>query len=411
MAGNEGTQDTTGMVQATPEQIQAVLQGGNINQVAAEAAVEPQQTEEETKTEETPAETPPAATEETPPAEETPAEEPEAFNLEFFNKQFSTEFADEDGVKEALASTKRVAELEAKLKEFSSQQEELDMLREENDPMKYFENEDELRAAMFRKAVPGKDPAMVAKLFGSDLSQASDFDVLTWMTMLDNPGLKGGEAGARELVADLYGIDDPSNLSDLDTMTLNKLMVSASKERQRLDELKQGVQLPEKKDYSSLLEQRKQEAAEQQEKLSSSWQTVASAVVKEFPDIVISDEGKDGAEATEVFRYSVGKDMTEEFVAPIVESMIKAGVPVDQTSAVALGTAIQKEYVYQNMDKIVKQAIKTKVAEVEEKTLEEEHNPGTPNEKDRPTSGGNDNTSRILQDLRGGGAMSPKRAI
>lgn len=394
------------MQEMTPDQINQFMSGGDINKIAQQEAPKEEEKPEEHK----PVDTPDAPTveNESGAAPDTPPEVPQEFNIEFFNKQFSTEFTDEDSIKEALKSVQEIEGLKKQVDTISTLNEELEILRKElSEPNELF-SEDDYRVAQFRKTFPDKDPAVVAKLFSADLSNVNDFDFLTWMTMLDNPNLDGGEKGARELVADLYGIDDAGDLSELDTLTKNKLRRDAGKDRTRLSEMKTGLPVPEKKDYSTIVEQRKAEQVEKLEKLNADWNTLASAVIKEYPDFVINDTDKDG-NVTELFRYKVGGDISAETVKPIVDGFIRAGVPVDKASGQALGVALQKDFLYRNRDKIIQQAIKDATAKLEEKTLQEEHNPGKPNESERKTGTGPNVTDQILNDLRNGG-LQPKRA-
>jgi hypothetical protein len=393
------------MQEMTTEQKEQLMRGGKISEIAQQETPTPE-VPEEPKPIDTPDE--PTVDDKGGAAPETPLEVPQEFDIEFFNKQFSTEFTDEDGVKEALKSIQEIEGLKKQVGTIASKDEELEVLRTEADPMKYFASEDDYRVAQFKRTFPDKDPAMVAKLFSTDLSQANDFDVLTWMAMLDNPDLIGGESGARELVADVYGVDDISDLSGMDSLTKNKLKVNAKKEMDRVKDMKADIKLPEKRDYETIKEERQAAQLEKTEKLNSDWKTIAAAVVKEYPDFVINNTDKDGNE-TEAFRYKVGGDMTEDNVKPIVEGFIKAGIPVDEKSAQALGVALQKDFLYRNRDKILLQAIKDASAKQEEQTLEEEHNPGKPNENERNTGGKPNLSDQILQDLRSGG-LQAKRA-
>jgi hypothetical protein len=172
--------------------------------------------------------------------------------------------------------------------------------------------------------------------------------------------------------------------------------------------MKDGIKLPEKRDYETIKEERKAEQVEKLEKLNSDWSTVATAVVKEYPDFVINNTDKDGKE-TEAFRYKIGNEMSAEHVKPIVEGFIKAGIPVDEKSAQALGVALQKDFLYRNRDKIIQQAMKDVSARQEEETLQEEHNPGKPNEAERKPGGKPNVTDQILQGLQNDG-FGPKKA-
>jgi len=122
---------------------------------------------------------------------------------------------------------------------------------------------------------------------------------------------------------------------------------------------------------------------------------------------VINNTDKDGKE-TEAFRYKVGNEMSAEHVKPIVEGFIKAGIPVDEKSAQALGVALKKDFLYRNSEKIINQAIKDASARQEEAELNETHNPGKPNENERKTGGEANQTEQILQDLRSGGLQAKK---
>ena len=395
------------MTLLTPEQTSEAFKGADISQLAREVA-ERQQAEVAEKKEEIIEGDEVNEVADQKKVEEVAAEEPQPFNLEFFNKQFSTEFKDEDSIKATLESVKKIADLEKQAAEIPSLKEEIEFLRAETDPMKYFPSEDDFRVAQFKRQFPDKDPGMVAKLFSMDLSQAKDFDVIAWSMMLDNPDLDGGEVGAREFVADKYGIEDPNDLSELSSLTKNQLKVNARQDRARITQMKADIVLPEKKDYSSLLAEKKQTAEAQEAELRTSWSTITEKMVSEFPDIVINETDKDG-KITEVFKYAVGKDLSNEMVAPLVDSLVKSGIPIDEKAVRILGNAIQKEYVHTNFDKIVKLAIKNATATLEEKVLEEEHNPSPPNEKERKVGDSKDLTSKILQDLKSG-AGSAKRA-
>ncbi len=401
--------EITGMVELTPEDKQKLIGGANISKLAEQAAVNKEEPTPPVvdKEIEKPADTP--KVDDKPADGKAPTEDvPQAFDISFFNKQFGSEYETEDSIKEALDGSNKIGDLQKQIDTIPSLQEELEVLREASDPMQYFRSEDDYRVAQYQKAFPDKDASMVAKLFSTDLTQADDFDVLVWTKMLDNPNLDGGETGARELVAHLNGIEDHTDLSELDTLTKNQLKVAAREERMKVATLKEGVQLPEKKDYESLKEQRTTEATQRLEKLTEDWSTVSDAIVKGYPDIVINNTDKEG-NVSEFFKYSVGKDLGEDIIKPTVDSFIKAGIPVDEKSAQILGAAIHKEFVYQNFDKMVRAAVKNHTAELEQKTLEDQHNPGAPKDQERPKEGANDLTAKIMHDLKHG-AQTPMKA-
>ena len=331
------------------------------------------------------------------------------FDLEFFNKQFQQDFKDVESLKKVFDSPQKIKELEDQVEKMKSLEEELSFLREEADPMKYFPSEDDFKVAQFRRQFPDKDPSAVAKLFATDISKMSDFDLLVWAEMLNTPDMEGGEAGARELIADNYGIDDSGNLSDLDSLTRNKMRRDARKERESINKMKEEIQLPEKRDYASLMDEKKKSAEEAKANLNSAWQDISSRVIAEFPDIVINDKDENG-ETTEYFRYSIGKDLNQEAISDVINGMVELGVPVNEESVRELGREIQKDFISSNLAKIVKAAVKDKLAKEKEATLEEEHNPGKLTDKERPKGSSGDLTSKILSGLRED-RYTPKRAI
>jgi hypothetical protein len=329
--------------------------------------------------------------------ESTTTEQPTVFEVNDFNQRFSTDFKDEDSIRNVLSSVERVSELEAQLKELDSLKEENLLLKESLDPLKYFDTEDDFKVALFKKQFPDKDASVAHKILTKDLSQMSDRDVIAHSILLDNPDLKGGLQGAIEMVNDKYGIDEDG---DLDALTENKIKVDARSARSSINTIKSQIQLPDKIDVNALAAQKKELMEQKQAKLKEGWSAIGKEVVSTLPDLVITDT-IDGKEVP-VFKYSMTRDFPQEVMNGLVETMVNNGVDLSKDAASAMIEVAKEKYISQNFSKIAKAIREDALAKAEEERLIKQHNPGTPKpQAEPPANKAKNDQQRLLADLSG----------
>jgi len=354
----------------------------------AEDVVEPK---EEPKAEE-PKEEPkdePAATQE--PAEE-PKEEPQTlFDITEINKRFSTEFEDEDSLKAAIDSSKRVGELEKQLKEFETLKEENLTLRENLDPMKYFTSEDAYKIEQFKREFPDKVPDVAYKLFTQDISGISDKDMLAYSMMLDDPDLD--QATALEVVERDYGLEEGE---EIDKVTAAKIRKDARVARNEVGQMKSQIKLPDKIDVDSLTAQQKELRDKRRQQLSEGWKNVAKEVANNLDDVVLKDD-----EGNELFRYSVTKDFPQEVVDQVADTLSQAGADISEDAAKTASQVMRQNYLAQNFDKILKLAIDNERAKAEEERLKKQHNPGSDKTDPAPQNKGDDLNAKVASKIGG----------
>jgi hypothetical protein len=334
----------------------------------------PVETPKETPPQETPpVETPPENTVTPPEVPETPpVEEPKEtiFEINEINQRFETEFKDEGEFRLALDSLKRIEELEAKANELDNLKEENIILKENLDPMKYFDSEDEFRAALFKKQFPDKDATTAYQLFSADLDSLEHKDIIAYDMMLNTPGIT--KADADLIVADKYGIED----GEIDPLGATKMKVDAAAAKRGIASLKSQVTLPDKVDVDSLASQQKELLAQKKELLSKGWKDIGKEVERTLSDLKVSGKDAEGEEWS--FTYSMAKDFPSDVTQEMADYMASTGTELTKEAVQQMGAAMQREYFYQNKDKILASFREDILAKAEETRLKKQHHPGTP---------------------------------
>ena len=194
-------------------------------------------------------------TEPTTPTTTTPTvEEPPKATVFFenINKAFGTQLKSDDEFKALLDTPKKISDYEARLKDYEDlkksaedRQKEIERLEGLTDPLKYFPSPDAYIAAQLQIQNPGKDPALLHKLVTTDVNKMDDFDLLVEAMKMFVPGLPEGGAGVRNVLYKKYGIDSEIDPKDWDIGTKTQIAIDAATERNRINELKKGIKLPQ----------------------------------------------------------------------------------------------------------------------------------------------------------------------
>lgn len=332
------------------------------------------------------------------PQEQT-VETEEVFEINDFNQRFEKSFTNESELKLALDGLERIKELEGQVAELEDVKKENLLIKENLDPRKYFESDDEFRAVLFKKQFPDRDAATAFKLMSSDISQMEPKDLIAYEMMLNTPGITKADADA--IINQTYNIED----GEIQPTDLARIKVDGANAARNIGALKSQITLPEKTDVDSLVSQQKEMQKQKMDNLMKGWGDVGKEVERTLSDLNVSGKDAEGEEWG--FTYSMSKDFPTEVTQSMVDFMAKSGVELTNESVQIMGEAMQKEYFYRNMDKIITAVRDDTIAKFEEKKLREQHNTETPKPNAEPSGDeGADMNSQILSELNKGAARS-----
>jgi len=347
--------------------------GGDV----APVVVEPTGGEEPPKEEEAPkvegvVDTPPPIVEDT------------KFDISFFNKAFGTEFDSEDSLKVAIQNSSKAKELEAQLAEYESLKSDVEYYKNGINPLDYFASEDDFRVQQFKKQNPDKDANVAIKAFTSDLSKADDLDVLVMYEMLNDSKLKGGEAGAKEIVADQYGID----LDDRDSWTTlqeNKLRKAANLARSEISEMKGKIELPKSVNLQSQREETMRLETEKKEQLKTKWTATVDNMFSHMEKVPIYDVDAEGKK-TELFNYVVDDKSKAVLKDEVTNLLVGLGKDITEDNIKEAGQYVYERFALANMAKMFKAYGNDLLARQEQKIDAEIHNAEKPVLDIKPTT-------------------------
>jgi hypothetical protein len=172
---------------------------------------------------------------------------------------------------------------------------------------------------------------------------------------------------AKKILADDYNIDLSEPPEQWDELARGKLQRAAIDARQEIKTFQSEVEMPSIKSEEDLQAERAQAA----ETLQEEWKPITPKLTS-FDKITIP--GQEGEEAFEFEVPQSFKDGLGEFF----KAMITGGElePTEETVAFLIGER-NKEFIYQNLDKIAA-SIRASVQTTEEKKTDEELNNTTP---------------------------------
>lgn len=265
------------------------------------------------------------------------------FDISSLNSYFGTNFENEDQFKSVLSLQDILKQKDEELGKYKTGFEEYQSKLTENekklqelsqpvDVKALFANEELYKVNELAKKYPGKDASIIQKIISTDESTANPFELLVLNELNSNPKIKGGEKGARELVADRYGIDleDVASLDKLPDLTVNKLERDANKVRDEFRTLKSietsSLDLPRIKEESQ------QKAKEQYEAKVKIANPVAKKLIDNFKQFEVNDSVDGNVET--LFKYDVvWKDGLKEAIEQQVTNYLASVDSVDETVA------------------------------------------------------------------------------
>jgi len=331
---------------------------------------------------------------------------PEPVQTDFWsslNEKLKTDFKSEDDIRSLIENSSKVKTLEEQLKDFDTLKADIEFYKESADPLKHFANEDEYRLQQFRKSNPEKDSSVAYQVFTSDIDKLSDLDVLAKYELLNNE-VEGGDAGAKELVAQQYSLDLESDPKDWSTLSRNQLKKAANLVRKEFKDLKESYKLPEKVDLASKRQSDQQAIAQRKELIEKGWTEVIPKALNEIKEIEINDTDKDG-NVEPLMKYVIDEDLKKELGEEAKQILLANNVDINAESGKFIDKYIKDQYVTRTLPKILKAYATTLMAELDAKRDKEIHNP-TPIKTDpRPASADDTEKQRLIDYALGGGGF------
>lgn len=388
----------------------------NLPKAFEEPAVETKPTEtasaEVTPTVVAPTEAKPADANEVK-AEVKPVEvvsEPEPkLDLSFFNKLYKTDFKSEADITALIERSSKASELENKLKEYESLKADIEYYKKGINPLDWFDSEDDFKIQQFKKTHKDKDASIAYKLFGSDLSQTSDFDLIVQYELM-NGGIVGGEPTAIEFVANKYGIENINNPAEWTALTKTQLKRAADGVRREISTLKSEIKLPE---TINLAEKREADAKRQADELEASkkgWTEAMPKLLENLKEVDISDSTNDG-KVEPLLKYVIEDEVKNGLGNAIMEQLIINKIPINDNTVKEVGNSILKEYVYHNLPKLLKAYANPLLAALDKKKDEETHNPTVIKTEHKPDALTEEETRKkqLTEMLIGGNKFKPNK--
>ncbi len=301
-------------------------------------------------------------------------------NDEQLNTFFGTTGKTKDDFNNALTVATKVGEIESRNSELAQ---ELDSLRsshaalkKELDPLSYFSSQEAYVAEQLRKKYPTMDAVAIQKAVTQDVSEMSDIDVLALHDTIKRPGARGGEEMAKKILADDYGVDLSEPSSQWDEIARGKIERAAFDARQEIKTFSSEVEMPSAKSE----EDRQADRAQAAEALKAEWEPITPKLTS-FDKITIP-----GQEGEEAFEFEVPQSFRDE-LGGFFEAMITQGElePTEETISFLIEQR-NKEFIYQNLDKIRASIVAAERSAAEERLDRELNNTSPANTNTAPAS-------------------------
>jgi hypothetical protein len=356
---------------------QAEMEETNIEEASAVETVE----STEATTEETP--TVVIEGENQTTTEETPVVEPEVveYNDEQLNTFFGTTGKTKEDLKSVFSLGDKYSELE---KTHDAASQELESVKAQNlelkkglDPLSYFSSDEAYVAEQLRKKYPKMDPVAIQTAMTKDLDQMTDLDVLALQDVIKRPGLSGGEVTAKKILAADYGVDLEEATEEWDDIAKERIRRAAYDAREEIKTFQSEVELPSAKSDEDLQAERSKEL----EDLRAQWGTVMPEMQK-FDKISIP-----GKEEGQFFEFEVDQEF-KDGLGEYFDIMITNGeLEPNEETVQFLREQRNKEFVYQNLDKIIAAHESDLRSKLTQQTDEELNNTTPANTQEAPVGG------------------------
>jgi hypothetical protein len=204
-----------------------------------------------------------------------------------------------------------------------------------------------------------------------------DLDILALQDVIKRPGAKGGEAMAKRIIAQEFGIDLNDPREDWDEMAIARLERAAIDARHELKTFQSEVELPTVKSAEDLEIERSKHV----EGLKSQWAEVLPSMQK-FDKLILP-----GLEEGQSFEFEVPQEFRDGLGEFYEDMIVNGELEPDKETVNAILEQRNMEFIYKNLDKILASRDATLRSMLAKQTDDTLNNTTPPNSTTKPGEG------------------------
>lgn len=238
------------------------------------------------------------------------------------------------------------------------------VLSEIEDPSTYFSSPESYKREQLLKVRPDISLEVADKIVKSDIKTLTPVEKLELEMLLENPDIKGGLDGVKELIKDKYGLEDGE---EIPRHIENKILIDSKSAEKKLEATRMELKDFEKRDYKAQFESKRAEFDTQVRNLEEGWKGAYDKVGERIKEFKLTNKGEDGKE-TELFTYKLEDEFINESRETLVKTMVGLGVRPDSEEGILVAEEIARgSYLAKNWDKILRAAITNAESRIIEK--------------------------------------------
>jgi len=238
------------------------------------------------------------------------------------------------------------------------------VLSEIEDPSTYFSSPESYKREQLLKVRPDISLEVADKIVKSDIKTLTPVEKLELEMLLENPDIKGGLDGVKELIKDKYGLEDGE---EIPRHIENKILIDSKSAEKKLEATRMELKVFEKRDYKAQFDSKRAEFDTQVRNLEEGWKGAYDKVGERIKEFKLINKGEDGKE-TELFTYKLEDEFINESRETLVKTMVGLGVRPDSEEGILVAEEIARgSYLAKNWDKILRAAITNAESRIIEK--------------------------------------------
>lgn len=311
------------------------------------------------------------------------------FNIESFNKAFGgdSKYENIEQVRELIELSNKYPELKAQLEDRDKVISERDeTIKEQFNPMSYFADEQQFTINQVMKNNPDLNKGIINRIATANLDELSDKDVLKFNELLNTRGTFDDKI-VELSIEEMYGLNvNKEDMSDdeVRSLQIKEYRMKKDAESARVDIQKLlTVDKPEFKDPTVLKQERDTANQEAFDKSKEAWEGFTKNFVeKDFTKFNINYQ--DGNEK-KTFEFDVDAAFSD-IVRKNLPAMAAANKKDlnNETDVAFLVEQVQKDFLWVNKDKILKNAIEDVRSKMTKEEIDKYHNPTTVKKDEAP---------------------------
>lgn len=279
-----------------------------------------------------------------------------SFDFNTFNDRFETSFENEGSLKEALG---RANEYDSVISERDRyKQESESALNKYNSVVKSFDPEvvgdKDTRALIELQKKTGKDIGLISQIRSADIKSIDPLDAIVLADKLSKDISGISDSDIKEGVLKSLGMSD-ADLSDLTGAEKYAIQERAHSAKEKLAEL-QGYE-PKELDIEAQWKNSQAQSEALTKELTEGLTPISQEISKEYNGFSFSSE--DVSEEHKAYEYKIDGKLKEAYTEKALQYAISAGLdPKNEQARVEMSEYVKANFYYENMEKIVADAIR-----------------------------------------------------